>query len=204
MLPLTLLLAMDEPPPTELAAVSFSPNGRYALVETRWVLDGPGFPVARAEVFDLTTGKHVLDKQVELREHAASAGLTGATAAAREQLAAELAPLGLPGTPAVSAGCADGHCGGGSGCAPGGTPVGVATTPAAGEVCPENWQGEVPMVTINGRTATIDAPRISCSRAFTADNLFAVGTAGVLILSYEMPGHEGAATRFVAIAGSLH
>ena len=83
MLPLTLLLAMDEPPPTELATVSFSANGQYALVETRWVLDGPGFPVARVEVFALSTGKHVLDRQVELREGAASAGPIGATAQAR-------------------------------------------------------------------------------------------------------------------------
>lgn len=203
MLPLTLLLAMDEPPPTELAAVSFSENGKYALVETRWVLDGPGFPVARVEVFDLSTGRHALDEQVELREHAASAGPIGATVAARAQYSTQLATFGLPGTDAVAAGCDGGRCGGSSGCSPGGTKVSVITTPATGEICPENWMGEVPTVSINGRVANIDAPRISCSRGFAANNLFSVGSTGVLILSYEMPGHEGPATRFFALAGSF-
>lgn len=203
MLPLTLLLAMDEPPPTELATVSFSANGQYALVETRWVLDGPGFPVARVEVFALSTGKHVLDRQVELREGAASAGPIGATAQAREQYSAELAAFGLPGGEAVAAGCEGNRCGGSAGCTPGGTKVLVATTPANGEICPEQWQGEVATVSVNGRVANIDAPRTSCSRAFAATNLYSIGSAGVLILSYEMPGHEGPATRFVALAGSF-
>ena len=202
MLPLALLLAMDEPPPTELASVSFAPDGKHALVETRWVLDGPGFPVARVEVFDLTTGKHALDKQVELREETASAGLVGATSAARSLFASQLAGYGLPGAAATASGCADGECGGGAGCATG-TDVVVTSAPATGETCPEAWKGEVPTVTVAGRLLSLDTPRIPCARHFVPDRLYSNGAAGVLILAYEMPGHEGPAPRFYALAGSL-
>ena len=203
MSPLTLLLAFAEPLPTELVAVSFSPEGTRALVETRWVLDGPGFPVARLEVFDLATGKHLLDERVELREAAAAAGLPGATAAAHEQYSSQLASFGLPAAAATPGTCADGTCGRGAGCFDGGTPVEVATTVVSGETCPENWSGELPTVVVGGKSFAIDAERVPCARHFAAGALYTSGQSGVLILNYEMPGNEGPAPRFFAMAGSF-
>ncbi len=202
MLPLALALATEEPPPTELVAVAFAANGVVAAVETRWVMDGPGFPVARLALHDTTTGQLREQFEVALREADASRGLTGATAAVRQDAAAALARDGIDlSRPATAEGCGGGRCGGGSGCAGGGVAVVVTTAPVTGETCPAGWAGEAPSVTVSKQAWTVTAGRPDCARGFAASALYRGGHGGVLVLSFEIPGHEGAAQRFMAVVG---
>ncbi len=204
MLPLALALATEEPPPTELVAVWFSRDAKYAAVETRWVLDGPGFPSARITLFDTTSGAVTATFDATLREAEASKGLEGASAAVRASAAATFTRDGFdPASPVTGVACEGDLCGQGSGCVSKGTSVALVTTPVTGELCPANWTGETVAVTVEGRAWSLATERPACARTFSADGLYLSGKAAVAILAFSIPGHEGPAERFLPVAGTL-
>jgi len=203
-LPLALALATEEPPPTELVAVWFSRDTKYAAVETRWVLDGPGFPVARITVFDIATGAVTQTFDATLREAEASKGLEGASAAVRASAADTFARDGIDlAKPVAGVACEGDQCGQGSGCVRSGTSVSLVATPVTGELCPANWTGETVAVSVDNRAWTLAAERPACARAFVADGLYLSNKAAVAILAFSVPGHEGPAERFLPVAGTL-
>lgn len=202
MIPLALLLAAEEPPPTELVAVSASVDGKFASVETRWVLDGPGFPVARVQILDLATGAVVEDSRVVTDPTNASMGLDGVIAAARlqakptlDRLKIEMVLSPIP--------CAASGCGSRSGCTGGVLlPVEMSEASVEGETCPQGWQGTTPTVRLGGTVVSTPLDRPACARSWQAASAYVASGGAVLVLGYEVPGHEGPAPRFVAVAGA--
>ncbi len=204
MLPLALALATEEPPPTELVAVWFSQDAKYAAVETRWVLDGPGFPAARITVFDTGSGAVTDTFDTTLREAEASKGLEGASTAVRATAAATFTRDGFDvAKPVAGVPCEGDQCGQGSGCVSKGTSVSVVATPVSGELCPANWTGETVALSVEGRAWSLAAERPACARSFSADGLYVSGKSAVAILAFSIPGHEGPAERFLPVAGTL-
>lgn len=204
MFPLAFALASGEPPPTELVAVTFSADARAVAVETRWVMDGPGFPVARLALYDTATGALAAPFEVTLREADAARGLDGATQAVRSAAAAALATAGIDlSRPTVAEPCDGNRCGGATGCADRGVPVVLSTTAVSGETCPAGWTGEALAVKVAGVSWAVTAERSACARGFAAEGFYRSGKAGVLVVGFSVPGHEGPASRFLPVVGPL-
>lgn len=202
MIALALLLAAEEPPPTELVAVSASVNGEFAAVETRWVLDGPGFPVARVQILNLATGAVVEDSRVVTDPTNASIGLDGVIAAARLQAKPTLDRLKIE-VVLSPVPCAAAGCGSRAGCTGGVlVPVEIAEARVEGETCPQGWEGTMPTVVLGKTPVTTPLDRPACARGWHAASAFVASGGAVLVLGYEVPGHEGPASRFVAVAGA--
>ncbi len=201
MIALALLLAAEAPPPTELVGVTGSADGHYAAVETRWVLDGPGFPVARIQVLDVTTGAVVEDTRVVTDPTNANIGLEGVVLAVRLQARGTLDRLKIV-VPLGDMECAAGGCGQGGGCAA--EPfvrVALTEAPVSGETCPVGWEGTTPSVRLGSMQVATPIDRPACARAWRVASAYPNAGGAVLVLGYEVPGHEGPAPRFVAVAG---
>ena len=203
MITLALLLAAEEPPPTELVSVSASADGKFAAVETRWVLDGPGFPVARVQILDLGSGAVMEDSRVTTDPTNASMGLDGVIAAAHLQAKPTLDRLKIA-VPLAPTPCAASGCGSRSGCAGGVlVPVAISEAGVEGETCPQGWEGTTPTVRLGQSVVSTPLERPACARGWHAAAAYVASGGSVLVLGYEIPGHEGPAPRFLAVAGSV-
>lgn len=199
---LALLLAAEEPPPTELVAVSASVDGRFAAVETRWVLDGPGFPVGRVQILDLASGAIVEDARLTTDPTNAGIGLDGVITAVRVQAKPTLDRLKIE-VPLGANACAASGCGSRPGCAGGVlVPVAIAEAGVDGETCPQGWEGTTPTVRLGVAVVSTPLERPACARGWHAASAYVATGGAVLVLGYEVPGHEGPAQRFVAVAGA--
>lgn len=211
MLPLwALALAFEEPPVADVATVAFSADGRLVAVETHWVDEGPGFPNARVELRSTDDNRLVGAWSERLVEHAAASGFAGASEGARRKAAAALAEAGIDLTkPAAALPCASGVCGppdAGGGCARrrDALRVTVTSTPtdAKAEQCYGRGRAHRLQLAVQGRTWVAEtAPVDGCPANWTAEAAYLQGERAVLLLGYDIPGHEGRAKRRTAVAG---
>lgn len=205
-----LALAFDEPPVADVATVAFSADGRFVAVETHWVEEGPGFPNARIELRATDDNRLVGAWSERLVEHAAVGGFPGASAGARGKAASALVEAGIDLTkPAKALPCAGGTCGppdAGTGCVRGrdALRVTVTSTPtdAKEEQCYGRGQAHRLQLAVQGRTWVAEStPADGCPANWSAEAAYIQGDRAVLLLGYDIPGHEGRAKRRTAVAG---
>jgi len=187
MIPLLLLTAAD-PAPAELPAhARASADGRFVAVSTSWILPGPGFAVARVEVFDLAAPSVIFD--VTVRDDAAGSSLERAEAAAWARASSTVAGLGpLTALP---------WRGGGAGCA---AAVGVTEAPATAQECPEGVAGALPSLTVPVGARATPLAVAGCTWGWQVAGVVETQQGAVVLLGYTAPGMEGGTPRWEAAA----
>jgi hypothetical protein len=80
--------------------------------------------------------------------------------------------------------------------------VQVEAQPTTNTVCPENWIGQTPTIKVDGQPVPLDTSLAACARNFQPSLFYRAPKGGVLVLNYDIPGHEGKTTRFLTLAAS--
>jgi hypothetical protein len=191
---LLIALALEPPPPTELVSVSFSSDGRSVAVETRYTMEGPGFPVATLELWQQGSG-NPRHWEVTLREDKARLGLEGASQAVRLEAQNMLQEAGI-GSAAEAVPCLDGKCGVKTGCASKNTPIAVHGIAVPEASCGEKVVPERLEVEVGGKLVFSEAaPIAGCPSQYRLQALYPSSGLNVVLLSYLVPGHEGLQVR---------
>lgn len=200
----------EEPPPVEIVAVAFSPSGDQVAIETRWQMEGSGFPVGRIEVRDTATGASVREWTETLREDRANLGLAGASAAVRTA-ATELSASGIDLTrPTQPLPCSAGQparCGiSQGGCRDSSVTIQISGTPTTDKQVQCYGQGSPALlkVEVNGTIWLAETtPVDGCQHDFALQAFYQQGDRGLVVVSYQMPGHEGPVERSRTVTGTV-
>ncbi len=207
-----LAVAFDAPPVAEVVTVAFGAGGERVAIETRWVEEGPGFPNAKIDLRDTSTGALLGTWSARLVEADANRGFAGASADARAKAAGALAEAGVDlGQPATAYPCAGGACG------PAGTGGGcvrardrvrftLTTTPTQRKIeqCYGRGTPHLLTLSVQGHTWVAESePADGCPSSWRAEAAYVHGDRAVLLLAYDVPGHEGLTPRRTALAGRL-
>jgi len=205
--------AFDEPPVADVATVAFNPSGTHVAIETRWVEEGPGFPNAALELRDTATGALLGAWSERLVEARAMEGMEGASVAVRAEAAAALSAAGVNlDAPATAVACAEGRCGppdarGGCARARDELRVTVTSTPTDAKIesCYGRGKPHLLGLSVQGRAwATESVPRDGCPSSWRAEAAWLHGESVVVLLGYDIPGHEGVSPRRIAVVGKSH